>query len=315
MIRVLIKDRIDPFVVEELRREAYTVQESIEKPELLLQEVKENEILIVRSSTKVTKAAIDSASQTGLLKFIIRAGVGLDNIEVDYARSEGIMVKNTPEASSLAVAELALAHMFTLARKMVPANLTMREQKWNKKQCQGIELTGKILGIIGMGRIGQALAGKASALGMRIIYSDIMGSMDVDPAWKYVSQEELICQADFISLHLPANRNGSCLMDEPEFKKMKKTAFLINTARGSLVNEEALIVALNEGEIAGAGIDVYCQEPCQNSALVCHERISVTPHIGASTCEAQSRIGQQILSLIEKYRSCKQSREERDGRA
>lgn len=307
MIRILIKDKIDPLVVEELRRKAFMVQESIEKPELLLQEVKENEILIVRSATKVNKTVLDSASQSGLLRLIIRAGVGLDNIEVNYARSKGIMVENTPEASSIAVAELALAHMFTLARKMVPANLTMREQKWNKKQCQGIELSGKILGIIGMGRIGQVLARKASSLGMKIIYADIMGTMDVDSDWKYVSNNELLCQADFISLHIPANRNGSYLIDKPEFKKMKKTAFLINTARGSLVNEEALIAALNAGEIAGAGIDVYCQEPCRNSALVCHERISVTPHIGASTCEAQLRIGQQILSILEKYRRHKHS--------
>ena len=314
MISILIKDKIDPFVVEELKRRKFTVRESTEELEALLREVRENEILVVRSVTRVTREVLDSAAQTGRLKLIIRAGVGLDNIEVDYAQSKGIIVTNTPEASSSAVAELALAHMFTLARKMVAANLTMREKKWYKKQYQGIELSGKVLGIIGMGRIGQSLAHKASVLGMEIIYSDIIGPMNVDPDWKHVSMDEVICQSDFISLHLPTNQVEGYLIDKTEFKKMKKSAFLINTARGGLVNEDALIEALDSGKIAGAGIDVYCQEPCDNIALLQHEKISVTPHIGASTGEAQFRIGQQILKLIEEYRDKKILREETDGR-
>ena len=314
MISILIKDKIDPFVVEELKRRKFTVRESTEELEALLREVRENEILVVRSVTRVTREVLDSAAQTGRLKLIIRAGVGLDNIEVDYAQSKGIIVTNTPEASCSAVAELALAHMFTLARKMVAANLTMREKKWYKKQYQGIELSGKVLGIIGMGRIGQSLAHKASVLGMEIIYSDIIGPMNVDPDWKHVSMDEVICQSDFISLHLPTNQVEGYLIDKTEFKKMKKSAFLINTARGGLVNEDALIEALDSGKIAGAGIDVYCQEPCDNIALLQHEKISVTPHIGASTGEAQFRIGQQILKLIEEYRDKKILREETDGR-
>ncbi len=314
MISILIKDKIDPFVVEELKKREFVVRENIEKPEKILQEIRENEILIVRSATRVNREALDSAAQTGILKFVIRAGVGLDNIEVDYAKSKGIMVANTPEASSLAVVELALAHMFVLARRMVPANLTLREKKWNKKQFQGIELSGKILGIIGMGRIGQTLAQKANALGMEIIYSDIMGPMDVEPTCKFVSVDEVISQSDFISLHIPANRDGRFLIGEPEFKKMKKSGFLINTARGNLVDESALIEALNKGEIAGAGIDVYCHEPCDNIELLQHEKISVTPHTGASTEEAQFRIGQQILQLIEEYRDSKRFKEVADGR-
>ena len=150
MINVRIKDRIDPFVIEELKKREFTVYENTEKPEMIFQEVQNNEILIVRSATKINKKVLDCAAQTGMLKLIIRAGVGLDNIDVNYAQSNGIRVANTPEASSSAVAELALAHMFVLARKMILANLSMREKKWNKKQCQGIELSGKILGIIGM---------------------------------------------------------------------------------------------------------------------------------------------------------------------
>ena len=314
MISVLIKDKVDQFLIEELKKRKILVRDNYNTPDTLLKEVKENEILIVRSATKVTKEVIDAAAQTGILNLIIRAGVGIDNIDVDYAQSKGIMVANTPEASSAAVAELVLAHVLVLARKMVLANLGLREKKWVKKQCKGIEISGKTLGIIGMGRIGQTLAQKANALGMEILYSDIMGPMDVEPTWKFISVDELISQSDFISLHVPSNQDGKFLIGKSELKKMKKSAFLINTARGNLVDENALIEALDKDDIAGAGIDVYCHEPCENIKLLQHERISATPHIGAATEEAQSRIGQQILQLIEEYRNSKESRELADGR-
>src|SRR6056297_65397 len=314
MISVLIKDKVDQFLIEELKKRKILVRDNYNTPDTLLKEVKENEILIVRSATKVTKEVIDAAAQTGILNLIIRAGVGMDNIDVDYAQSKGIIVANTPEASSAAVAELVLAHVLVLARKMVLANLGLREKKWVKKQCKGIEISGKTLGIIGMGRIGQTLAQKANALGMEILYSDIMGPMDVEPTWKFISVDELISQSDFISLHVPSNQDGKFLIGKSELKKMKKSAFLINTARGNLVDENALIEALDKDDIAGAGIDVYCHEPCENIKLLQHERISATPHIGAATEEAQSRIGQQILQLIEEYRNSKKSRELADGR-
>lgn len=306
MIHILIKDKVDPFVVEQLKQKGFIVNVSIDHAESLLREVKENEILIVRSATKVNEEVIDSAAQTNILKMIIRAGVGMDNIKADYARSKGIQVVNTPDASSLAVAELALAHMFVLAKKIVIANSGMREKKWNKKQCEGIELSGKTLGVIGMGRIGRILAKKASALDMKIVYFDIIKPIDVDSSWKSVSMDELLGQSDFISLHIPANHSDKgFLIDESEFKKMKKSAFLINTARGNLVNEEALIKALDYEEIAGAGIDVYCQEPCNNSSLIQHEKISVTPHVGGSTKEAQFRIGERMIEMIEDYQKNK----------
>lgn len=301
MISILIKDKVDYFLIEELRKRGFIVRNNPDKPETFLQEVKENEILIVRSATKVTRTVIDSALETGKLKLIIRAGVGMDNIDIDYAHSKKIMVANTPEASSSTVAELALAHMFVLARKMVPANLTMREKKWSKKQCEGIELNGKILGIVGMGRIGQNLAKKANFLGMKVIYSEILGPINNSPDWKYVSFDEVLEKSDFISLHVSMTQNGNYLIGENELKKMKKNVFLINTARGNLVNEKALLEALDRGEIAGAGIDVYYKEPCDNYNLLQHEKISVTPHIGAATKEAQFRIGEEILKIIEEY--------------
>lgn len=301
MVNILIKDKADPLLIEELRKRGFIIQIGKSEPEAIFQEIRENEILIVRSATKVTKEVIDSALQTGMLKLIIRAGVGVDNIAVDYAQERGIKVTNTPEASSLSVAELALAHMLVLARKMVPANLTMKRGEWNKNQYTGLELAGKTLGIIGMGRIGKILAQKASLLGMKIVYYDIIIPQGLDSRFQYLPFDELLSQSDFISLHTSFDGNGSYLIDEPQLKKMKKSAFLINTARGKLVNEKALLEALEKGEIAGAGIDVYCEEPCTNTALLQNEHISLTPHIGASTQEAQFRIGQEIIRLIEEY--------------
>jgi len=301
MVNILIKDKADPLLIEELRKRGFIIQLGKSEPEAIFQEVRENEILIVRSATKVTKEVIDSALQTGMLKLIIRAGVGVDNIAVDYAQERGIKVTNTPEASSLSVAELALAHMLVLARKMVPANLTMKRGEWNKNQYTGLELAGKTLGIIGMGRIGKILAQKASLLGMKIVYYDIIIPQGLDSSFQYLPLDELLSQSDFISLHTSFDGNGSYLIDEPQLKKMKKSAFLINTARGKLVNEKALLEALEKGEIAGAGIDVYCEEPCTNTALLQNEHISLTPHIGASTQEAQFRIGQEIIRLIAEY--------------
>lgn len=305
MIKILIKDRIEPFVVEELERKGFVVQMISDEPSIILKEVQQNEILIVRSATRVTKEIIDSAIYTGMLKLIIRAGVGFDNIDVEYAHKKGIKVLNTPAASSESVAELALAHIFVLARNMVPANLTMRKGEWNKNKYLGMELTDKVLGIIGMGRIGKLLAQKASALGMQIIYYDILPPNSLDYKWQYLPFSEVLSRADFVSLHISSSENNGYLIDKPQFKIMKKNSFLINTARGKLINEEALLEALNNNEIAGAGLDVYCQEPCVNNPLLQHDRISVTPHIGASTKEAQLRIGQEIIQIIEDYQEKK----------
>ena len=241
---------------------------------------------------------IDSALETGNLKLIIRGGVGVDNIDVTYAESKGIKVRNTPKSSSLAVAELALGHMFCLARFIGIANVAMREGKWNKNKYTGIELSGKTLGLIGFGRIGRELAKKAKALEMKVIYNDILGPAKDCPEYSFVSLDELLADSDFISLHLPGNEDESPVIGKPEFSKMKDGVYLINCARGSVVDEAALLEALNSGKIAGAGIDVFPEEPTKNLELVNHERVSVTPHIGASTKEAQKRIGEEIISII-----------------
>lgn len=298
MLKILVTDGMDKGAVQTLKGLGHEVIEQFFEPEELKEQVKNFNVIIVRSATKVRKEIIDSALQTGNLKLIIRGGVGVDNIDVTYAESKGIKVRNTPKASSSAVAELTLGHMFCLARFIGIANVTMREGKWNKKQYKGIELSGKTLGLIGFGRIGRELAKKAKALEMKVIYNDILGPAKDCPEYSFVSLDELLADSDFISLHVPGNKDKSPVISKAEFTKMKDGAFLINCARGSVVDEAALLEALNSGKIAGAGIDVFPEEPPQNLELIRHEKISVTPHIGASTKEAQKRIGAEIVSII-----------------
>lgn len=298
MIRILVTDGMDKGAVQTLKDMGHEVTEQFFEPEELKEQAKNFNVIIVRSATKVRKEIIDSAVESGNLKLIIRGGVGVDNIDVAYAESKGIKVRNTPKASSSAVAELALGHMFCLARFIGISNVTVREGKWNKKQYKGIELSGKTLGLIGFGRIGRELAKKAKALGMKIIYTDILGPAKDCSEYSCVSLEELLANSDFISLHVPGNEDKSPVIAKTEFTKMKDGAFLINCARGSVVDESALLEALNSGKLAGAGIDVFPEEPTKNLELVNHEKVSVTPHIGASTKEAQKRIGAEIVSII-----------------
>lgn len=298
MAKILITDGMDQGAVQTLKVMGYEVVEQFFEPEELKEQVKEFNILIVRSATKVRKEIIDSALKTGNLRLIIRGGVGVDNIDVVYAESNQIMVKNTPQASSLAVAELALGHMFCLARFIGISNITMKEEKWNKKKYIGIELSGKTLGIVGFGRIGQELAKKAYALGMKIIYTDVLGSVKELPEYTFVSLDDLLANSDFISIHVPGNKDKSPLIGKVEFSKMKDGVYLINCARGGVVDEDALLEALDSGKLAGAGIDVFSEEPTKNFELVKHAKVSITPHIGASTKEAQKRIGAEIVSII-----------------
>ena len=298
MSKILVTDGMDRGAIQTLKDMGHEVTEQFFEPEELKEQIKGFNVVIVRSATKVRKEIIDSALQTGNLKLIIRGGVGVDNIDVDYAESQGIKVRNTPKASSSAVAELALGHMFSLARFIGISNVSMREGKWNKKQYKGIELSGKTLGLIGFGRIGRELAKKAKALEMKVIYNDILGPAKDFPEYSFVFLDELLADSDFISLHVPGNKDKSPVIGKPEFTKIKDGAYLINCARGSVVDERALLENLNSGKLAGAGIDVFPEEPTKNMELVNHERVSVTPHIGASTKEAQKRIGAEIISII-----------------
>jgi D-3-phosphoglycerate dehydrogenase len=234
------------------------------------------------------------------LKVIARGGVGLDNIDVAYAREKGIPVVNTPGASSVSVAELAIAHMFAVCRFVNLSNVEMRAGKWPKKEySKGIELTGKTLGLIGFGNIGKEVAKRAIGLGMSVVaYDPIVTSTDLPV--KLVPRDEVLAKADFISLHIPFNKAEGPSITAAEFAKMKDGVILINCARGGVVREADLLDALNSNKVAAAGVDVFESEPPTEAqaALIAHPRVSVTPHIGASTVEAQDRVGAEIANRV-----------------
>ena len=295
-MKVLANDGLEISAINEIKKNGISIETNHLDKEALIENIKDYDVLVVRSATKVTSEVLEAGAK-GNLKLVIRAGVGIDNIDLDYAEKVGIKVRNTPNASSDSVAELALGHMFSVARHIAVANYTMRNGQWNKKQYKGSEIAGKTLGIIGMGRIGKALAGKAEALGMKIIYTDALGKQD-NLAYEFMDLDNLLKVSDYVSLHVPYNKDKGALISEREISMMKDGAVIINCARGKVVDEEALLEGLNSGKLAGAGIDVFEQEPSENMALINHERVSVTPHIGASTKEAQERIGKEVAAIV-----------------
>ena len=299
-MRILVTDGMDKTALAKLKENGHEVVEQFYAPEELGKALRDFDVVVVRSATKVRANIIDEA-KGGKLKLIIRGGVGVDNIDVKYAEDAGIAVKNTPRASSNSVAELALAHMLSCSRYISIAGHTMREDKWEKKAYgKGIEIEGKTLGIIGFGRIGQALGRKAKALGMEVIAEDIyhVPGIEEQMGMKYVELDELLSRADFISLHTPS-LNGVKLIRKENIDKMKDGVVFIITSRGDNVDEDDLLEALNSGKIRAAGLDVYASEPASNKALYSHPNVSCTPHIGAATKEAQQCIGMEIVDIIE----------------
>ena len=299
MVRVLTNDGLEAAAIEQLKALGVEVVNDHIEQDVLGEKLKDFDAVVIRSATKLT-ADVFNAEKGGNLKLAVRAGVGVDNIDIPAGEAVGVKTKNTPSASSNSVAELAIAHMFALARFVAIANVTMRNGEWNKKKYQGTEIAGKTLGIVGMGRIGRSLAQKAEALGMKVVYTDLFGKND-SLSYEFLSLEDVLKTSDFVSLHVPYDKNAGSLIGKKELALMKKTAFLIDCARGKVVEEAALLDALNNDVIAGAGLDVFEDEPTKNTELVNHAKVSVTPHIGASTSEAQTRIGEEVVSVIKEF--------------
>lgn len=299
MIRILTNDGLENDAIKALEKAGIEVVNDHIEQDKLGEALKEFDAVVIRSATKLTKEVIE-AEKGGKLKLIVRAGVGVDNIDLVAAKENEITVKNTPNASSNSVAELAIAHMFAIARFVNISNVTMRNGEWNKKKYKGTEINGKTLGIVGMGRIGRSLAKKATALGMKVIYTDLFGEQE-NLKYKFVSLESLLKSSDFVSLHVPYDKTKGSLIGRDELALMKDGSYLINCARGKVVEEAALLEALNSGKIAGAGIDVFEEEPTKNEELINHPNVSVTPHIGASTKEAQRRIGEEVVDTIKVF--------------
>jgi len=307
MVKILANDGIHPDGKLLLEEANYQVEESkIPQAELTAQ-IGDYDVLIVRSATKVTKEVIDAGKK---LKIIARGGVGLDNVDVEYAKSKGITVFNTPKASSRAVAELAIAHAYALSRNLHSSNCEMPGgdfKSLKKKYEAGVQLRGKTFGIVGFGRIGQEVAKIAIGMGMKVLAHDpyvseaeigltFVGFDDFTFNIKVqtVSLDKLLRESDYITFHIP----GGNLIGVDELNKMKKGVYLINTARGGVINEKALIDALNSGKVAGAGMDVFDNEPTPMPELINHPNVSCTPHIGAATHEAQAYIGLELADKI-----------------
>ncbi|MBM3325105.1 MAG: 3-phosphoglycerate dehydrogenase [Calditrichaeota bacterium] len=296
MPKILIADGMAADAVKRLRDAGFQVDEQHYAEPDLIQAIPNYDCVVVRSATKITEPVIDAGKN---LKLIIRGGVGIDNIKAAYAKEKGIKVMNTPRASSASVAELALAFIFSLARRLPEANATMKAGKWEKKAfAEGFEVQGKTLGIIGIGRIGTELAMMAGSLGLRSILA-YDKFVDYTPfRWVTMcSKDELLAKSDFISLHIPVP-GAEPEIGRKEFAKMKDGVVIVNCARGGVVDEEALIEALNSGKVRAAGIDVYVGEPNPRRDLIDHPRVYCTPHIGAATIEAQDRVGMEVVSIL-----------------
>jgi D-3-phosphoglycerate dehydrogenase len=315
-MKILANDGISKSGIDALEKSGFEVITTKVAQEQVANFINKNDIgvLIVRSATKVRKDIIDACPS---LKIIGRGGVGMDNIDVEYAKSKGIHVINTPASSSESVAELVFAHLFTGVRFLHDSNRNMplegdtHFEELKKAYAKGLELRGKTLGIIGMGRIGKAVARMAVGLGMKVIYSDMhiphkelkihfFDGQTISISLTSQSLESLFAASDFITLHVPAQ--DDYVIGEKDFKLMKNGVGIINCARGGAIDEVALIEALDSGKVLFAGLDVYENEPNPEITILMNPKISLTPHIGAATEEAQDRIGielaQQIIQLL-----------------
>jgi D-3-phosphoglycerate dehydrogenase len=304
-MKILITDKIADEAIQLFKDAGHTVIYNEMDSGALLSEIANFDALMIRSRTKVTELII-SAGAKGKLKVIGRAGIGVDNIDIKKAGELGIKVVNSPSGATISVAELALAHMLSLSRFLVKADKSMKKGEWIKKQLKGNELYGKTLGLIGCGNIGKKTAEYARAFGMNIIGFDPYISqedMKINNILKKHELKDLMKESDYISLHIPHVKQTHHLVNKEMISLMKKTAFLINCARGGTVDEKALYEALENKSIAGAALDVFEEEPPEKTSFVSLDNISLTPHIGANTLEGQIRAGtvcaEQIMHVLD----------------
>lgn len=301
-MKILVTDGISPRGAAILK-EAPGIEADIRTkvdPQELKSIIREYHGLIVRSATKVTADVIENGEN---LKVIGRAGIGVDNIDVSSATKRGIVVMNTPEGNIITTAEHTIAMMVSLARKIPPANASIKEGKWEKKRFEGVELYNKTLGIVGVGKIGSIVADRALGLKMKVIAYDPYISEEVTNKLgiELVSFDELLASSDFISIHVPLTPETKNMFDAKVFSKMKKGVRIINCARGGIVNEKDLYEAIKSGIVAGAALDVFEKEPPGENPLLALEEVIATPHLGASTVEAQEKVGVAIAQQVVDY--------------
>jgi D-3-phosphoglycerate dehydrogenase len=311
-MKILANDGISSVGKQQLENAGFTViTDKVDQADLA-KEVNEQgiEMILVRSATTVRKEVIDACPN---LKLIGRGGVGMDNIDVEYARSKGIKVINTPASSSQSVAELVMGHLFAISRSLNDSYKNMEHGDFSalkKKYAKGVELRGKTIGIIGFGRIGQSLASYALGCGMNVVAVDRTNqpvNIKLDLGNKLTITTEItpinnlsdvIGSLDYISIHVPKQADGSAVIGKTEFEAMKKGVRIVNAARGGVINEDDLLIAIADGTVASCALDVFENEPNPRKELLSNEKIACTPHVGAATLEAQDRIGEELASLI-----------------
>ena len=296
-MKLIVCDPLAPAAVETMRAEGIEVDVRDDiTPEDLEAFIADYDAMTVRSRTKVREPLIDKAAN---LKLIVRGGVGLDNIDVRYARSKGIEVRNTPAASSNAVAELTLGYLFALARQVPQMTASMKDGQWEKKGfSKGIELEGKTLGLIGCGRIGSLVGRKAIFLDMEVLFHCLPPFPDL-PGAHNVSLDELLRRSDFISLHVPYTEETHFILGQEEFTKMKDRVYIVNCGRGGTVDEEALYDTIVSGKVAGAALDVFHDEKeDRGKKLMELPQVIGSPHVGAGTVEASKRVGEEVAQIV-----------------
>ena len=293
-MKVLICDATDPKALKLIEEAGIEVVNQPEiTPEELLEVIPDYPCMVVRSRTKVTKAVLDAGTS---LKSVVRAGVGLDNIDVAYAQEKGIKVLNTPSASTQSVAELTVAYLMALARNIPLMTASMKAGKWEKKSFVGSEVSGKTLGLIGSGRIGSAVADRAIALGMTVVAFDPY--VTELPNITLMELDELLAKADYISLHVPHTDETHNILDAAAFDKVKTGVRIINCGRGGTIDEDALYQAIRDGKVAGAALDVFGDEPLTDSKLFSLDQVIGSPHVGAGTKEAKARVGEVAAQKV-----------------
>ena len=297
-MKVLVADDISKSGIEMLKNQKYDVDVRTGlKEDELVKAIRDYDVLLVRSATKATRKVIEAGTK---LKVIGRAGIGVDNIDVDAATEKGILVMNAPSGNVVSTAELTVGFIFALSRKIAQADASMKKGEWKRKEMKGSQVQGKVLGIIGLGRVGAEVAKKASALGMTVIAYDPLVSPEVGARLhvRLYTLERLLQDSDIVTLHTPLTAQTKDMLGKNELAKMKKTAMIINCARGGVVNEDALFEALRDNRLAGAALDVYAVEPPAGSKLLTLQNIILTPHLGATTNEAQEEVGSEIAEQV-----------------
>lgn len=293
-MKVLICDKTEKEYIEQMRAAGLTVDVRDDiTPEELPNILPAYDGMVVRSRTKVRQPLIDVCPN---LKVIVRGGAGLDTIDYEYAKSKGIAVMNTPLANSASVAELVIGYMLMLARSLYLATASVKAEKWDKKSFNGAEIGGKTLGLIGVGNIGREVAKRASVMGMTVLAYDPY--VEEINGIKLVTLDELLAQSDYISLHLPKTEESTGMIGAEQFAKMKNGVRIINCARGGIVDENALHDALTSGKVAGAALDVFAEEPPTDWKLLKLDNVIGSPHIGATTKEAQARVGAEVAEKL-----------------